>query len=235
MKDLQPGRIARRRAGDIDGQRDVGMGVKLRHRHFQRAAVDQMDEAELLGGGDELARGRDRAVLAPHAQQAFVMHGRARLGVDDRLDRRTRGGRPSAPRRPRRRSPSGAGARFRAAAISNRARSRRGRRCARVPASPRRAASLPGWSTAPCGSHTAPTELVAETMPARVSITRSRTAARSRSATSVDLAFAAIAEDDAELVAGGAADHVGASAACATAARPRRRSLRRRRRSRRCR
>ena len=61
------------------------------------------------------------------------------------------------------------------------------------------------------GSHTAPTEQVAETWPPRVSITLSRTAARSRPDDDGDFALVAVLEDDAELVAGGAADNVAAA------------------------
>jgi uncharacterized protein (DUF2336 family) len=72
---LQPRRIAGRGARDVHRQRQFGMGMQLRDRHFERMAVDEAHEAQLLRGRNELAGGRDRAVGADHAQQAFVMHG----------------------------------------------------------------------------------------------------------------------------------------------------------------
>ncbi len=61
------------------------MGAQRLDRDLQGAAVDQADDAELLGRGHELAGGGDRAVLAPHAQQAFVFEHAAVAGMDDRL------------------------------------------------------------------------------------------------------------------------------------------------------
>ena len=62
------------------------MRVELRHRHFERVAVDEAYEAQLLGRRNELARRGDACrPCAHHAQQTFVMLGLARLGADDRL------------------------------------------------------------------------------------------------------------------------------------------------------
>ena len=57
----------------------------LRHRPLQHVAVDDADEAQLLDDRHELAGGDDAAVLADHAQQAFVIVDRAAVGVDHRL------------------------------------------------------------------------------------------------------------------------------------------------------
>ena len=82
---VQPGRIARRGAGNIHRQHEIGMGMKGRHRHFQRMAIDKAHQPQLFGGGNELARTRDGAVGPGHAQQTFVMNGFAGPGLDNRL------------------------------------------------------------------------------------------------------------------------------------------------------
>ena len=49
--------------------------MELRHGHFERVAVDEAHEAQLLGRRNELPCRRNRAVRTDHAQQAFVMRG----------------------------------------------------------------------------------------------------------------------------------------------------------------
>ena len=50
--------------------------MKLGDHHFERVAVDQADQPNLLGGGNEMAGIDDGAVEPLHAQQAFVMQRR---------------------------------------------------------------------------------------------------------------------------------------------------------------
>ena len=52
--------------------------------------VDELDQAELLGHRNEVARGDDRAVEAPHAEQAFIWLRLAALRGDNRLQRQNR-------------------------------------------------------------------------------------------------------------------------------------------------
>ena len=72
---LEPRLVARRRARDIDRELDVFVRIKLRHGHLERPAIDETHEAERFGGGNELACGRDRTVIALEPQQAFVVLG----------------------------------------------------------------------------------------------------------------------------------------------------------------
>ncbi len=78
-------KLARGGAGDVDAEADEGIAAQRIDRDLDRAAVDQADDAELLGRGHELAGGGDAAVGALHAQQAFVFEHAAVARVDDRL------------------------------------------------------------------------------------------------------------------------------------------------------
>ncbi len=61
------------------------MNLELGDGGFEGEAVHQMHDAHLFGGGHEIARAENGAVGFDEAQQGFVMRDFARLGVDDGL------------------------------------------------------------------------------------------------------------------------------------------------------
>ena len=82
---LQPDGIRRRGARDIDRQRDARLCLEHGDGGFQRETVHQVHDAHLLGGRHEMAGRKHAAVRLDHAQQAFVVGNLAVAGLDDGL------------------------------------------------------------------------------------------------------------------------------------------------------
>ena len=82
-----PVRIHRGVGRDVEAELHVRRLGQLRYHQFEHAVIDQPDQAELLGDGDDVRRQQHLAVALLHPHQAFVEGGLPRSGVDHRLER----------------------------------------------------------------------------------------------------------------------------------------------------
>ena len=83
---VEPAGIGGGDAGDVHGQIGVFVVAQGLHHQLHDIEVDEADEAQFLGDGDEMGGGDDVAGVVLHAQQGFVHDRLAAPGVHDGLE-----------------------------------------------------------------------------------------------------------------------------------------------------